>query len=1543
MKRTLVSALGLLVFLGLAARQDCMADAGAWQPVPGPYGGSYSVLALSPAYADDHTLFAGVRGRGIYRTTNGGMIWNLVSPEEWVVTALVLSPAYAEDETLFAAQGLWTGGYSVYRSTDAGDSWQAITPVWTDLPDPPGLAISPEYATDRTLYVLGGAETYRSTDGGDTFVEPGGWFDSHAVAHLAFSPAFADDRTLFALVPDDGLYKSIDGGDTWSPTGLVGTLSTFAVSPDYAADETLLAVGATDGQLYISSDGGGTWSPGSLVLGVGGQHTLLFSPSFGPGDRVILAASSVDPVTYHSGDGGETWHPAAGEDLLGGAVLALALAPADAADSAAFAGTNAGLYGSSNRGASWFQSRGQGLPRLTVRALAIDQGDQTTFLAGTSYFHHLRFDTTVPGEYDGSLQRYVEGQLAWRDVSGRLDRVRQVAVSPRFANDGIAFAATGTLGQHGYADGGVYRSSDGGATWTEVLGDRICQALALSPSFANDGMLWVSTATYATHEGLRVSTDGGDTWSPLAPAVHASILVPSPNYLLDQTLFAGTPDAGLQRSTDGGSSWSGVLDHPVTALAVSPAYGASQTLYAGVRASPDAPGDVYRSTDGGETWQLLETGIPDSWNGQSLTISALEFAVDGSVLAGLYYGHEAGGGAVYRSTDGGETWQLLQGGLESYSVFALATVPSGSLTVYVGTNGGLWQLEVPQGGPAEPGTWESNGPRGGRAQALAVSPGFTLDGVALAGEYLYGRHGEEYGLGIFRSSDSGQTWQSSSAGTEGIWSAAAVHDFAFSPDFVTDRTVFAATWGGLFKSTDGGAQWDWIFFGLPGSVTAVAVAPDYPVSRHVLASSGWSGLYVSGDGGRHWIKDLSVWATADLAYSPEFAVDGVAFAAGSRLYRTADRGLSWTEVLTQGISSLAVSPAFGVDGTVFAGGDALYFSYDGGTTWISSTLPFDAPRIDALALSPAYPSDPTLFAGTNSGLYRSYDGGLSWEPVAGYPGLAVRALALSPGWPDHPVLLVGTDEGVYRTGDGGVTWVRAEGMAPLATGPLALSAGEGLLVTGTSQHGIHGTTDGGDSWFPLGLQDRWAGRITGVALSPAYPADGTMFAVVLNTMSIGANLYRTADGGHTWEPVYSTGYLGPSLALSPAYASDRTAFAARDGAQVLRSVDGGDTWSEVGVWPPGTYYPAQVVALPPDYPADGSLFAAGDGFWRLPGGATTWEPAASGLYSNTHVASLAVSPSYAADRTLLATARRQEDSLGPFFYDVFRSTDGGQNWQPSGTGLPDVELGHVTFSPRYPQDHLAYLTAGDQLYRSVDGGLRWTMVGAPPDRPVLYDQVSDSGGVVQVASEEGVWHYYATAWDILVNGGFEAESGWDLPVTARPAGYTTRVAYDSRRSLRVGIVNKSNAFAYSSARQLIAIPANAIRATLHSYVYPVSSGGIQAPQGQAFQGEVAVEHAPQQVPAAGDAQYLLLLDPETGGIVQTLFWELSNAQGWQHWTFDLTPYAGQTLRLYFGVYNDGAGGQAGMFVDNAALVVERPAPEEPAYFEYLPAICRGCP
>jgi photosystem II stability/assembly factor-like uncharacterized protein len=778
-----------------------------------------------------------------------------------------------------------------------------------------------------------------------------------------------------------------------------------------------------------------------------------------------------------------------------------------------------------------------------------------------------------------------------------------------------------------------------------------------------------------------------------------------------------------------------------------------------------------------------------------------------------------------------------------------------------------------------------------------------------------------------------------------VYYSSAVHAYAFSPDFEADRTLFAGTWGGLFKSTDGGESWQRItrvYFGPPGSITAVAVAPDYTDSGHVLAGGGWGGLFLSQDGGLNWTANYSVTAQAAVAYSPDFGSAGIAFAGGSNgLYKTADGGTNWTEVLTRPLAALAVSPRFGADGRLFAGGDGLYVSTDGGMSWISTTVGADSSHVKALAVSPAFADDRTLFAGTTSGLYRSGDGGASWEAMAGYPGLPVRSLALSPGWPDHPVLLAGTDLGVYRTTDGGATWARGQGLATMDTWPLAHSPDAGLLLTGARNDGVYGSTDGGDSWLPMGLQGGgWYDRIPDVAISPHYATDRTLFAAWASGVSIGGAVYRTTDGGAAWESVYSTDYVG-ELAISPRFADDRTVYAAGSSSRVVRSSDGGETWDAVGTWPSGAYPGTTRVALSPNYPADRTIFAGGQGLWRLPPDEVEWELSPD-LSQDYYVGGIAVSPNYAADQTLLATAS-WADPAGQRRYAVFRSTDGGVGWRLANAGLPAGEqMGGVTFSPRYATDRTAYATSERRLYRSLDGGQSWTAVGAPPGWPELHDVAVDDAGPVHVASSVGVWHYTTPARDIIVDGGFEASGGWSLPATPRPAGYSDRVAYDGRRSVRVGIVDGGNAYAYSSARQAVTIPTNTITATLSFYTYRVSGESTTAARSRVFRLGSASDPggAYPSSAAAGDAQYVLVIDPETGAIRQTLLWDLSNGQRWQHHAFDLRQYAGETVLIHFGVYNDGGGGWTGMYVDNVALVVARPAVGGPME-TYLPLVLRN--
>ncbi len=648
--------------------------------------------------------------------------------------------------------------------------------------------------------------------------------------------------------------------------------------------------------------------------------------------------------------------------------------------------------------------------------------------------------------------------------------------------------------------------------------------------------------------------------------------------------------------------------------------------------------------------------------------------------------------------------------------------------------------------------WISHGPRGGRALALEASPAFAADGVAFSGEWLSSLRFTESGMGIVRSADWGRNWNISDAGTTEVLYASAVHDLSFSPSFATDQTVFAATWGGLFKSVDGGLSWSWLeaaYSGPPGAYSSIAVAPDYAASSQVLAGDT-GGLLRSDDGGASWLRLDDVGAAADIAYAPPTAAGITVFAAdGAALFRSPDAAVSWSHVLTAPVTSLAVSPAFATDQTVYAAGGArLYLSQDGGHTWSDEAVAAEVTSIHALAISPQFAADQTLFAGTAEGLYWSRDGGASWQAIAAYEGLAIRALAISPQWPQHAVLLVGTDEGVSRmlTADtaAGVVREQAAGFAPLAASPLDWSAAANLLLTATSNHGLYGSDDGGKRWQAMGLQA--AGSyysFSDVAISPAFEQDRTLFAAYLSGTGIGGSVYRSRDGGETWQNVYSTDYVG-DLAFSPQYASDQTIFATSGDHALVRSTNGGDDWEEVGTWPGGGANGiALYIALPPNYPDDSSLFVGGSrGFWRLPPGESVWQPSLSGLSNQHTVVSLAISPDFENDNTLLAVAHSA--APGGSLYGVFRSLDGGVNWHPTNAGTGTAALFDVSFSPDYAQDRTAYLTtAAGELYQSLDGGENWLSLGSPPGAPQLFDVIVREDGSVFVGSQAGVWQYVA--------------------------------------------------------------------------------------------------------------------------------------------------------------------------------------------------------
>ena len=248
-----------------------------------------------------------------------------------------------------------------------------------------------------------------------------------------------------------------------------------------------------------------------------------------------------------------------------------------------------------------------------------------------------------------------------------------------------------------------------------------------------------------------------------------------------------------------------------------------------MKETPNSAGELYRSGDGGTQWQKVITGIPAHWNNQPAAIRTIEFAQDGSILVGVLMVTATAQSIV--QVDAGQTWQPL-GNVNDSGLFDLASLTSagesdqrGAFTYLAGTAHATHRRDQQQRDPTEPGTWTGNGPWGGRAGLLAISPNFANDGIVFSGEVNMLR-ASEYGPGLFKSSDGAQTWRSVSQSSDGATAMGgeAVHAYTFSPNFAADHLVFASTSRGLYQSINSGDTWSVIagvYSGFPSGINAI--------------------------------------------------------------------------------------------------------------------------------------------------------------------------------------------------------------------------------------------------------------------------------------------------------------------------------------------------------------------------------------------------------------------------------------------------------------------------------------------------------------------------------------------------------------------------------------------------------------------------------------------------------------------------------------------------------------------------------------------------
>ncbi len=589
------------------------------------------------------------------------------------------------------------------------------------------LAVDP--VDSRIVYAATqkGEGVFKSRDGGETWSPSGRGLPKipgNNVFCLAIDPR--RPAILYAGTLSFGIYRSTDGGASWSPSqrGLsANLLGVSALEIDPRAPDTVFA--GTGVGIFKTTDGGASWK---LKNGGLPGAPLISDLAIDPKRPAVVYAAVGTSGLYKSANGGETWAPINLGLPAGQGIATLAIDPRRSAT--VYAATYAGLFKSTNGGANWFPSN-TGLPRSIVSALVIDPRDSRTLFAGT-FFGTGAF-------------RSDDGGASWRPINAGLSNlvIWALAITPQ----GTVYAAT----EGESKPGGVFQSADG-RTWRRtVRGLSTLEITALAVESAGTG----------------------------APPV----------------LWAGTPSLGVFRSPNGGGAWRRVpipgLSGPVNAIAVDPAHAGTAYVLAYER---DGFGGLtihlFKTLDAGRTWSRLPLpagtfsgltrdprdgtlwvtgfGIARSTDG-GLTwvapggISPADFlvdlAVDPSSPRVLYAAgyrpppsrFEPSEGRLYKSTDGGASWTRTDAGLAgSFGVQRVLVSPARSQVIYAASFSILFRS-------ADAGAhWDrvAEAPQSGNITDLAAGP----DGT------LYAATGN---TGVYSSPD-GLVWTSISGGLSSL-------------------------------------------------------------------------------------------------------------------------------------------------------------------------------------------------------------------------------------------------------------------------------------------------------------------------------------------------------------------------------------------------------------------------------------------------------------------------------------------------------------------------------------------------------------------------------------------------------------------------------------------------------------------------------------------------------------------------------------------------------------------------------------------------------
>jgi photosystem II stability/assembly factor-like uncharacterized protein len=617
------------------------------------------------------------------------------------------------------------------------------------------------------------------------------------------------------------------------------------------------------------------------------------------------------------------------------------------------------------------------------------------------------------------------GVRTWQEIGPRnvAGRVLSVALDPNAPD--VIWA--------GSAGGGLWKSENFGQTWKQVGGDHLpslwISAVAVDPHDSRIVYMGTGEANdsfdYDGFGGMLKTADGGRTFTriPLPEgSFYRTVVSPA-----DSRLVLTSTPGGLYRSADAGGHFAKVLPGKVTDFAQDPN---DPARFLAVRMSPElgsADGGLFESLDAGLSWHALGTGLP---SGSSWGRSAIAFPpAPSSTIYIAVNAYNALGPTLFRSTDGGRTWEVRASqGKNGYSGVGyygahLAAPASGSLfqangsSILVSRDGGLnW---------TQPGgNWHSD------------THGIAVD-LRNSSRIVFATDG-----GVAVSTDSGSTFGRADRGfpTVQLYTCA----FGLRDPF----TAFGGTQDNalaIYRGASGGA-WETSHPPLLGDVTAISVNPARPGEMVTVSAQAWA-VGLSGDEGVTWrsIRDNALptgyaypWV-ARLARSP-LSPNRVYMAQGHVFDTSSDGGATWqaTQVrppfndLATAITDLSASPVYESEiWTIWKDGKVLVTG-NGGLDWIDRSPPADSRAGIRVSAGPAPGSAYAILSGTTGPrLFRTRDEGLTWDDISrDLPQVALNAVLPDPKAPGR--LLVATDAGVALSTDDGATWRDASAGLPNA-------------------------------------------------------------------------------------------------------------------------------------------------------------------------------------------------------------------------------------------------------------------------------------------------------------------------------------------------------------------------------------------------------------------------------------------------------------------------------------------------------------------------------